>query len=53
MVLLSIVSHVVGRHLYEMLEEVSRTVEIILGFWYQIINATYEDNIYKLEMQDQ
>jgi|JI10StandDraft_1071094.scaffolds.fasta_scaffold1711292_1 hypothetical protein len=50
MVLLSIVSHVVGRHLFEMLEDVNRALEIILGFWFQIINATYEDNMFKLEM---
>lgn len=48
MVLLSIISDIVGHHLFEMLEEVSRSLEIILGFWYQIINATYDDNIYKL-----
>lgn len=34
-----------------MLEESNRAVEIVLGFWYQIINNTYSDNIYKLEIQ--
>lgn len=53
MVLLSIVSNVASRHLFEMLDESNRAVEIILGFWYQIINNTYSDNIYKLEIQQQ
>jgi hypothetical protein len=48
MVLVSIVSNVASRNLLEMLDESNRAVEIILGFWYQIINNTYSDNIYKL-----
>lgn len=48
MVLVSIVSNIVSHHLYELLEESNRAIEIILGYWYQIINNTYSDNIYKL-----
>jgi hypothetical protein len=45
------VSNVAGSHIYEMLEESNRVIEIILGFWYQVINNTYSDNIFKLEIQ--
>lgn len=48
MVLVSIVCNLIGHHLGEMLEESNRAIEIILGYWYQIINNTYSDNIYKL-----
>jgi hypothetical protein len=49
--LVSLVSNVAGSHIYEMLEESNRVIEIILGFWYQVINNTYSDNIFKLEIQ--
>ena len=47
--LISIIANIVSSHLYEMLEESIRTVEIILGFWFQILNNTYNSNIFKLE----
>ena len=48
MVLLSIVINIASGHLLELIEQSNRALEIILGFWYQVISNTWSDNIYKL-----
>lgn len=52
-VLVSVISNIVANKLEELLEEAIRSIEIILGFWFQIISNTYQQHLYKLEIQIQ
>lgn len=52
-VLVSVISNIVANKLEELLEETIRSIEIILGFWFQIISNTYQQHLYKLEIQIQ
>lgn len=49
--LLAVVFNIASSHFYELLDESNRVVEIVLGFWYQVLNTTYQQNLYRLEIQ--
>ena len=48
--LMGLIVNIASGHFYELLEESNRIVEIVLGFWYQVVNNTYCQNIYQLEI---